>query len=88
MDEQEIISRISTEFPDAIIDVSGEDCSFELYIITDGFEGMRSLQRQQAILALFKQELATGKLHALSLTCKTPAEQSQSQGAGLVQIKL
>ncbi|MDX1812752.1 MAG: BolA family protein [Gammaproteobacteria bacterium] len=88
MEEQEIINRISAEYPDAILDISGADCSFEVYVISEGFEGMRSLPRQQSILALFKPELTTGKLHALSLTCKTPAELAQSQGAGLVQLKL
>lgn len=88
MEEQEILSRINAVYTDAIIDIAGADCSFELYIISEGFEGQRSLQRQQALLALFKEELTSGKLHALSLICKTPAEQAQSQGAGLVQLKL
>lgn len=88
MNEQDIIQRITEQYPDAVIDVSGEDCSFELYIISEAFAGQRSLQRQQAILGLFKQELASGKLHALGLTIKTPEEQSQSLNTGLVQLKL
>jgi len=88
MNEQELINRITGQFPDAVIDISGEDCSFELYIISESFFGLRSLQRQQAILALFKQELSSGKLHALSLTTKTPEEQAQTVNTGLVQLKL
>jgi len=88
MEEQEILKRITDEYPGAIIDISGEECSFELYIISESFNGLRSLQRQQAILALFKNELSTGKLHALSLICKTPIEQEQTQNEGLVQLKL
>ena len=44
------------------------------------------MQRQQPILALFASELCSGKLHALSVTAKTPTEM-ESQG-GLVQIGL
>ena len=88
MDEQEITSRIAEKHPGAVIDIAGEDCSFELYIISDTFAGQRSLQRQQSILGLFSPELASGKLHALSLTLKTPEEHTQSLGAGLIQLKL
>jgi len=88
MNEEDILSRITENYPDAVIDISGEDCSFELYIISDAFSGQRTLQRQQAILALFKNELTSGKLHALGLTLKTQEEQAQSLNAGLVQLQL
>ena len=88
MDENIIISRVSAHFPDAIIEVAGEDCSFQLYVISKQFEGKNTLQRQQSILALFKQELASGKLHALSIKAKTTKEQAIQAGSGLVQIKL
>jgi len=88
MNEEDILNRITEKYPDAVIDISGEDCSFELYIISDAFNGQRTLQRQQAILALFKNELTSGKLHALGLTIKTQKEQTESLNAGLVQIKL
>ena len=86
MNEEEIIQRVRTLYPDAVIDVAGENCSFELYLIDETFAGMNTLQRQKPILALFKDEIATGKLHALSVKAKTPTEQ-QGQG-GLVQLQL
>ncbi|MEJ2140798.1 MAG: BolA family transcriptional regulator [Gammaproteobacteria bacterium] len=65
---------------------SGEDCNFEVYIISIEFTGKNTLQRQQPILELFKQELGTGKLHALSIKARTPDEQGMQ--SGLVQLKL
>lgn len=88
MDENIIISRVTEHYPDAIIDVAGEDCSFQLYIISKQFEGKNTLQRQQSILSLFKDELANGQLHALSVKAKTKKEQAIQAGSGLVQIKL
>lgn len=85
MDENEIISRVKQLYPNAVVDIAGADCSFELYVITAEFEGMNTLKRQQPILALFKEELASGKLHALSVKAKTPKEQAGV--AGLVQIQ-
>jgi acid stress-induced BolA-like protein IbaG/YrbA len=86
MNEDEIIQRVKGLYPDAMIDVAGENCSFEMYIIDEAFAGMNTLQRQKPILALFKDEIATGKLHALSVKAKTPAEQAGT--GGLVQIQL
>ncbi len=84
MNEQDIIDRVKQLYADAVIDLAGADCSFEMYIISSAFEDMNTLQRQQSILALFKDELASGKLHALSVKVKTPKE--QGRGSGLVQI--
>lgn len=86
MTEDEIISRINQLYPGAIMEVSGEDCNFELYIISEEFKGKTIIQRQQSILNLFKNELAKGTLHALSIKAKTPEDQQQQ--SGLVQIKI
>ena len=85
MEEQDIIERVKQLYPDAVIDLAGADCSFEMYVISDAFDGMNTLQRQQPILGLFKDELTSGKLHALSVKAKTPKE--QAGGSSLVQIK-
>ena len=74
MNENEIVERIAALHPGATIEVAGEDCSFEVYVVTDDFNGKNTLQRQQPILALFQQDLATGKLHALSVKAKTAEE--------------
>jgi len=86
MQEEEIVQRVRALYPDAVIDVAGEDCSFELYVVSEAFAGQNTLQRQKPILALFKDDIRSGALHALSVKAKTPDEQA-GQG-GLVQIKL
>ncbi|MET0015490.1 MAG: BolA family protein [Sedimenticola sp.] len=86
MKEEEIIERVRKLYPDAVIDVAGEDCSFELYVISKVFKGLNTLQRQKPILGLFKEEIRSGALHALSIRAKTPEEQSGN--SGLVQITL
>ena len=86
MKEEDIVARVRTLYPDAVIDIAGEDCSFELYVISEAFAGQNTLQRQKPILALFKDDIRSGALHALSVKAKTPNEQA-GQG-GLVQISL
>lgn len=84
MNENEIVERIAALHPGATIEVAGEDCSFEVYVVNDGFKGMNTLQRQQPILALFQQDLATGKLHALSVKAKTTEELTAN--SNLIQL--
>jgi len=86
MKEEDIVERIRTLYPDAVIDVAGEDCNFELYVVSAAFAGQNTLQRQKPILALFKDDITNGAMHALSIKAKTPDEQA-GQG-GLVQISL
>jgi acid stress-induced BolA-like protein IbaG/YrbA len=86
MDENEIIARIRSLYADARVDIDGADCSFEVYVISEQLGGMATLQRQQSLLGLFRDELKSGKLHALSIKARTPSEQAAA--AGLVQIQL
>ena len=85
MNEQEIITRIKAEYPDAVVDAAGENCRFEVYVISEAFTGLNTLQRQKPILALFKDDIRSGALHALTIRAKTPQEQSTN--SGLVQLK-
>lgn len=84
MQEREIIERILELHPDAEIEVAGADCNFAVRVVVDAFAGMPTLQRQRPILALFKDEIRSGALHALSITAQTRAEHATA--AGLVQI--
>lgn len=86
MDEQLFVKRILKEYPDAVIDIEGQDCSFELFIISEAFEGLNTLERQKPVLALFNEELRTGKLHALTIKAKTLTEMRAN--SGLVQLQL
>ncbi|MES9954412.1 MAG: BolA family protein [Candidatus Thiodiazotropha sp. 6PLUC2] len=85
MKEEEIVARIQTLHPDAVVDIAGEDCNFELFVVSESFTGQTILNRQKPILALFKEEISSGALHALSIKAKTPKELS-GQG-GLIQIQ-
>lgn len=85
MDEQAIIARIQALYPDAAVDISGADCSLEVYVVSDSLRGKSTLQRQRSILDLFKDELKSGRLHALSIKARTKDE--MAAGSGLIQIQ-
>lgn len=74
MDAQEIVKRIQAAYPDADVQTDGADCNFSVNVISPAFEGQSPIQRQRPIMALFKNDITSGALHALSITAKTPAE--------------
>ena len=74
MNAEEIMQRIRAAYPDASVDPQGADCSFSVTVVSRVFAGQTPIQRQRPILALFKEEIASGALHALSVIAKTPEE--------------
>lgn len=89
MTEQQLSERLLEAFPDAAVDLSGEGCNFEIYVLSDAFEGQGSLERQRKVLSLFQAELSSGELHALSVSAKTHEEaKTTGPGPGLVGIDL
>ncbi|MBV1788517.1 BolA/IbaG family iron-sulfur metabolism protein [Marinobacterium sp. D7] len=83
----EVEAIVQAALPDAQIDVSGEECSFTLAIISETFEGQSLMQRQKGILALFEQQLKSGQLHALTIKAYTPAQFAELQDTYLVQLE-
>lgn len=88
METSEVRDRILQSLPDAQLTIEGEDCSFSVTVIDACFARMMPVKRQQQVLAYFKDELATGTLHALTVKAHTPEEWQSRQGAGLVQLTL
>ena len=46
---------------------------YTVLIVTSAFEGLNQLQRQRRVYAALADEMK-GRIHALSMTCLTPAE--------------
>lgn len=87
MHSSEVEARISALIEQGDVEAVGADCDFTVTVISDAFDGLSSLKRQQMILAVFTEELASGALHALSVKTFTYAEWNNRQ-SGLVQISI
>ena len=74
MDSEIIKSLITAAFPDATVSVelSGGQC--DLVVVSTSFEGLRAVARQQRVYAPLTEVIASGALHAVNITAKTPAE--------------
>jgi BolA protein len=51
----------------------GGETHFRVEIVADAFAGRSRVERQRLVYALLKDELA-GRVHALSIAARTPAE--------------
>jgi acid stress-induced BolA-like protein IbaG/YrbA len=89
MDTVQIQEAIETALPDAKVYLDGEGCDFSAIVISEAFDGLTPVKRQQQVLAAVSGWLATGELHAFSVRAYTGAEWDNREAAsGLVQIQL
>ncbi len=71
----EIEALIRESFPQARIDVQGDDGQhFAATVIDESFRGKNRVQQQRAVYAALngKMDGANGELHALALTTRAP----------------
>ena len=76
MEVEAVKQQILAGIPDAQVSVEGEDCSFTVTVVSEQFKGKLPVARQKSVLGIFKQQLASGELHALSVRALTPDERT------------
>lgn len=74
MNISEVTELIQSEIPDAQVSVDGEGCNFSVKVISSTFSGLSLVQRQRKVMAPFKEKIASGELHALSVKALLPEE--------------
>ena len=71
----DIESLIRAEFPEATINVQGDDGQhFAAEVVDASFKGKNRVQQQRAVYAALKGKMdgSHGELHALALTTRAP----------------
>jgi len=66
--------RIQEALPDAAITIKGEGCSLEALVISEAFAGKSRIQQHRMVMERVKDLIASGELHALSVTTHTPED--------------
>ena len=74
MDTKSIQALLEGAFPGASVSVelSGGHCNVQ--VISTEFDGLRSVTRQQRVYAPLADSIASGAIHAVNISAKTPAE--------------
>ena len=72
-----IQARVTEAFAPIDLKVEALDANsgkFSVYVVSAAFDGKGLLQRHRAVNGLFKEEMASNAIHALTLNTKTPSE--------------
>ena len=78
MQAEEIKALLTEKLQDCDVRVEGEGSNFAITAISDQFEGLRPLKRQQLIYAVLADHIADGTIHAVNMTTLTNAEAAQA----------
>ena len=75
------IEQCLTKIPGVIhVDVSGDGYHYQLTLVSNEFEGMKRLARQQWVYGQLKDDITSGALHALTMKTWTEAEWEKNRG--------
>ena len=72
MNEAMIKEALEGEFSGATIDVQLDGSHCQVTVISDVFEGLRPVARQQRVYAPLGDFIRSGALHAVNIIAKTP----------------
>lgn len=74
MTSDEIKSLLIKSFAGATIEVNSDGYHAQVVIISDEFEGLNTLKRQQKVYAVLNDKIADGSLHAVMMKLYTPEQ--------------
>lgn len=57
----------------AVVEVEGEGCNFQLNIVSDELSALSPLKRQQEVNAVLSEWIANGSIHAVTMRFYTQA---------------
>ncbi len=64
----------------AHVSVTGDGYHYQLVVVSDLFEGLSKVKRQQWVYAQLKNVITSGSLHALTMTTLTQGEWESQDG--------
>lgn len=74
MSADEVQALLTAALPETQIQVEGGGAKFTVQAIGDVFAGKRAVQRQQLIYGVLNEHIASGAIHAVSMSLHTPEE--------------
>jgi acid stress-induced BolA-like protein IbaG/YrbA len=72
--QEEISRRILERFADARVDVTVEGNRALITVVSEAFEPMSRVQKQQAVYGCIDELIKNGSLHAVTIRALTSAE--------------
>ena len=73
MQAQEDKSLLEATLADTQVEVEGEGCNFQLYLISDELQALSPVKRQQQVYSHLQPQIADGSIHAVTMKFFTRA---------------
>ncbi len=70
--QEDVKTRVAEAFPDAQINVDVDGNRATIHVISDHFDGMSRVKKQQAVYGCIEDLIASGALHAVTIKAETP----------------
>jgi len=80
MEAEQVLVIVKAAFPAAEVAVDRDGSHYLVRVISDDFDGMSPVKRQQSVYACLNDEIASGAIHALHIQAMTPAQWAAKQG--------
>lgn len=78
MDLESIRQILASELGESQVDMQADGSKLMLSLVSDKFQGMSKVKRQQFVYALLKDKISSGEIHAVTMTTLTSDEWSES----------
>ncbi len=76
MTEDDIKQLVESGMPGARVSIGGDGYHIDVIVISDQFEGLTRVKRQQLVYGLLSDAIRSGAVHAVNVKAMTVAEQS------------
>lgn len=67
MQAAEVKQLIEDQVPNTQVEVDGEGCNFQLFVISDEVAALSPVKRQQTIYAVLNDAITDGRIHAVTM---------------------
>src|SRR5690606_6958840 len=74
MQAVEVKNLLEAQLADVQVEVEGEGCNFQLYLVGDALAAMSPVKRQQQVYAHLNPWIADGRIHAVTMKFFSRAE--------------
>ena len=74
MDVSEVKALLQAEFPEANVDASTDGYHYQVSVVSEQFEGLNAVKRQQAVYKALNAQIQDGTIHAVQIKALTPSE--------------
>lgn len=78
MQPEDIKDLIQRQIPNSQVEVQMDGNNLHLVVISDAFEGLSPVKKQQMVYAALSEAISQGSIHAVQMKTLTP-EQCQQQ---------